>query len=51
MLTTSTLQISLLLAITAGVSGTFEITVDSVTGLAAGQRVEGQGFLLKPCCC
>ena len=31
-------------AITAGVSGTFEITVDSVTGLAAGQRVEGQGI-------
>jgi hypothetical protein len=31
-------------AITAGVSGTFEITVDSVTGVSIGQRVEGQGI-------
>ena len=38
------LDVNLTPGITAGVSGTFEITVDSATNIAAGQRVSGTGI-------
>ena len=38
------LDVDLTPSITAGVSGTFEIAVDSATNIAAGQRVSGTGI-------
>jgi len=38
------LDVNLTPGITAGVSGTFEIAVDSATNIAAGQRVSGTGI-------
>ena len=38
------LDVNLTPTITAGVSGTFEIAVDSATNIAAGQRVSGTGI-------